>query len=486
MQKSNTVIVAIFAFWLFGARAEAVPFWEPGDSQLRHDLELVADYSNSKILITTWPMAIDASFLEPKPDTPDAVRTAMSRIKRKLANNNSVMHEYQAHVKLSAARLQEPVSLRTFDTQPREKAELEFGLEWAGELFAWRLKTQLEWQPQDDKRARIDGSFVGAATGNWAITLGALDRWWGPGWDNSLILSSNARPVPALSISRLENTAFDVPVLNWLGPWNFIALAGQLDSHSTVPNTKFIGFRFCFAPVNGVEVGASRTIQWGGDDRPQDGRSLFDAIIGRSNVGSGGVGEDNSNQLAGFDVRWVSPLFHQNYALYGQLIGEDEAGFLPSLNIGLFGAEWWGGLQGGKSWRLTIEHANTHASFTDESQENVAYEHSTYLSGYRYYNRVLGAAIDSDARSTKMTAMFSANNDVFWSVSIRKTAFNNDNESISYFVPAKATATDFVIDLKSPIYVFHQHVQLGVSKIETPEESAKNKFFGNIEVEYDL
>jgi hypothetical protein len=41
-----------------------------------------------------------------------------------------------------------------------------------------------------------------ALLGNWSTSLGKVDRWWGPGWDGSLILSTNARPIPAISLDR--------------------------------------------------------------------------------------------------------------------------------------------------------------------------------------------------------------------------------------------------------------------------------------------
>ncbi|HET8706641.1 MAG TPA: capsule assembly Wzi family protein [Pseudomonadales bacterium] len=405
MQKSNTIIVAVFAFLLFGVRAEAAPFWEPGDVQLRHDLEMVADYWHRKTLTTTWPMAVDRSLLEPNTGTPAAVRSAMSRLKRKLAESGASTHDYHAHIKLSAAKLQEPVALQTFQALPREKGELEAGLEWTGDIFAWRLNAQLENEPSDDKKGRWDGSFLGAVAGNWIVSVGALDRWWGPGWDSSLILSQNARPVPAFSISRMENEPFDLPVLNLLGAWNVVAFAGQLDSESTIPRTKLIGLRFSFAPAAGVEFGLSRTVQWGGEGQPQDAHSFIDAVIGRSNVAKYGenTNQDNSNQLAGFDMRWVSPLFDRNYALYWQLIGDDEAGYLPSQYMGLVGSEFWGQLNSGASWRLIIEHVNTHASFWNDIHDNVAYEHSTYTTGYRYFGKVLGASVDSDARAARVT-----------------------------------------------------------------------------------
>ena len=42
--------------------------------------------------------------------------------------------------------------------------------------------------PADDDDVRPDGSYVGVALGNWMLTAGWQDRFWGPSRDGSLIL----------------------------------------------------------------------------------------------------------------------------------------------------------------------------------------------------------------------------------------------------------------------------------------------------------
>jgi hypothetical protein len=61
------------------------------------------------------------------------------------------------------------------------------------------------------------------------FAAGFMQRWWGPGWDGSLILSSNARPIPALSVDRNYSDPFGLPVLRRLGPWSASVGMGQLD-----------------------------------------------------------------------------------------------------------------------------------------------------------------------------------------------------------------------------------------------------------------
>ena len=51
-----------------------------------------------------------------------------------------------------------------------------------------------DWKGRKDEGFALDGSYIAARLGNWSASFGQVERWWGPGWDGSLILSTNARP----------------------------------------------------------------------------------------------------------------------------------------------------------------------------------------------------------------------------------------------------------------------------------------------------
>ncbi len=72
--------------------------------------------------------------------------------------------------------------------------------------------------PDDDKRLRLDGSYGALLLGNWIVSAGYVDRWFGPGQEGSLILSDNARPVPSVSIERNHADAYENFLLSWIGP----------------------------------------------------------------------------------------------------------------------------------------------------------------------------------------------------------------------------------------------------------------------------
>ena len=85
--------------------------------------------------------------------------------------------------------------------------------------------------PDDDKDWRADGSYLGVNFGNFMLSAGFMERWWGPGWDGSLILSTNARPIPSITLERNYTDPFKTKWLSWMGPWRASIAMGEAESH---------------------------------------------------------------------------------------------------------------------------------------------------------------------------------------------------------------------------------------------------------------
>jgi len=304
-----------------------------------------------------------------------------------------------------------------------------------GDYWAVHLEgTAVVRKPRDRKRWRPDGSYAAVSLGNWIVSAGWQDRWWGPGWEGSLIMSTHARPLPAISIVRNASEAFDLPVLRWLGPWQFRMFQAKLEGNRVIPNALLTNMRLSFKPTPSLEMGFSRAIQWGGTGRPHNIGTFLRALAGFDNVGQKGVTVANQagNQLAGYDVRWASPLFDLPYALYTQWIGEDESRGFPISYMAIIGGEIWGSWgDAGASWRLHMEYADTAAHLFGGSlvNRNVAYEHSIYRSGYRFYNQSLGHSVEGDALSFSLGGVLIDSAGRTWEMLLRQTRTNRDGIS---------------------------------------------------------
>ena len=304
-------------------------------------------------------------------------------------------------LRLSAAL--EPIIVRDFEDSPREEGEAWFSAATQGDRWAGKLRLGAVSSPDDDQSFRADGSYLGAMLGNWMLSAGFTERWWGPGWQGSLILSTAARPVPAIAIDRLNSDRFELPVLRWLGPWKMSAFMGQLESDREFPDALLFGLRVEMRPHPTLQLGLSRTAQWCGEGRPCGLGTFWDLLVGNDNQED--LDEQPGNQLAGLDLRWAWPGGRVPVAIYAQGIGEDEAGGLPSKYLGLFGLEFWGGL-GAASFRAYAEYSDTACDFMRSPPEfGCAYTNVIYTDGYRYRGRAIGHSIDADGESVAVGAM---------------------------------------------------------------------------------
>lgn len=422
-------VLMLLLGWSLAGPAGAGPFVAPGDVSLRHDLQLLADTGILRGPVTTWPLSWPdiARELGAVSDLPtDAmVASAFMRVKR-LAGRAAMVGAEPLGIR--AAGSYEPDTLRGFAALPREEAEAEVNTGWMGDHFAVHVAATLVADPDDGKEWRADGSYAAVNVGNVVFSAGYFDRWWGPGWDGSLILSTNARPVPALTIERKTSEAFETRWLSWLGPWRASLSIGQAeDAGLEMPDVRLLAARVNFRPLTWLEIALSRTAQWCGGDRECSLEVFGDLLIGRDNRDPAAADQDEpGNQMAGYDVRLSSPWRRLPMAVYTQWIGEDEAGGLPSKFLGLVGAETWFN-SGIGSMRWHAEYADTACMFTRENPAlNCAYRNSLYPQGYTHRGRVMGHSMDNDGRMLSLGLLVVRPDDSSFELIGRRIELNRD------------------------------------------------------------
>lgn len=396
-------LLAVGVAALLVVRAEAGVQIAPGDAQLRDDIQLLAAWDVIRGPTSTWPIAwrqlrTDLDAPGDERDLPERVSRALARLRARL---NTMDNAGRMQLESRASVAGDAGLMRSFQSTPREEAELQGSLGWIGERVFLQLAATAVRTPSDGRSFRADGSQIGLMLGNFTVAASLSDRWWGPGWDSSLILSNNARPIPAITLDRIETRTFTSKWLRWIGPWDMSLLAGQLESARQIPNAGFLGLRITARPHSTIEIGLSRTAQWCGDGRPCDFDTFTELFLGNDNRGESGVSESNEpgNQLAGFDLRWTPRWFDRSVSVYGQFIGEDEAGGLPSRYLGQLGIERTGSFGAIGNYRWFAEYAGTSCDFYKRDEIfNCAYNHTIYQTGYRYRDRTIGHAADNDAK----------------------------------------------------------------------------------------
>jgi len=433
-----------------GSAATAGPYIPAGDLGLRHDLTVLSDAGIISGPVSTWPLAWGPILADIRRSNPTslepAVTDALLRVRDRAAWETR-SHELTVNAKVGGS--DNRPRIRSVQNTPRGRGEVGIGFGWLDDKFSIELNGQMVDEDGDDDY-RLDDTLLGVVVGNWSISASTQQRWWGPSWDGSLILSNNARPIPSVVIDRVFTDSFGSRWLSWLGPWDLNVMFGELESDREVPNAKFFGMRFNFRPLRSLEIGLSRTAQWCGDGRPCDVDTFFDLLVGKDNIGDQGIGLDNEpgNQLAGVDFRWSTKAFGQPIAFYGQFIGEDEAGGFPSRWIGQFGGEWTGYLRDRWSTRLYAEFSGTSCQFYESSELfNCAYNHGIYETGYRFRGRSIGHPADNDVRIVSVGGVMLNEADTRWRFLARYGKLNRggnpDDRNTLTSTPQDIASIDF-------------------------------------------
>ena len=397
-------LVTLFLAMSISMATSAQPWVDASDTRLRQHLAMLNDAGHINISLSTWPLMwaeVDRALAS----VDVAELNAAERYAwRELRFEKKKQADKGGKRSIGFGVTNSPSPIRHADKRSYYKAEVVKRMQWDGDAWALGLQGNAFRDEDGDFESHLDGSYVARAVGDWAVGLGAIDRWWGPSESHSLILSNNARPVPAFFLRTKSSQSFESAWLSWLGNWDFTMFVGQLESSRVVPEAKLTGMRFVFRPLHGLEIGLSRAMQWGGKGRDDGIDAFFKSLTSQDENTEDGAG----NQLGGFDARYGWPV-RQGFssALYFQMIGEDEAGFMPSKYTAQFGVEGrWALAERADSIHLSLEWLDSTAGVLGAEHPDTAYEHSAYRTGYRYRGLPMGASVDNDSRALSVRAVW--------------------------------------------------------------------------------
>ena len=415
---------ALYADVLFGM---SLPVLAQGivlnNQDIRTDLNWLNQQGVIQISTSTWPMS------------GDEIQRALSQAK--ISNNtqqkviDSIQNALKADNQTAKLGLFAETDQKNIPQAfgDREKAQYVGSLEFNGGGENWDVKLRVngEKDPQIDNRrdVNVEGSYIAGKLWNQWVIAGQIPTYWGPGHDGSLIRGDASRPVYGFTAQRAEQKAFESKWLSWIGPWQYQAFAGQLEDYKAVPDAKLLGFRLTAQPLPYLELGASRILQWGGDGRPESWSSLWNAIKGNDNFENGD--DDKSNQIAGFDARLnLQSLLNVPVSFYGQYVGEDEAGLLPSKKMYLAGADYSTSFKN-MPVQFYAEWADT---TTNGDVKAISYNHYIYTDGYYQQGFPLGHAMGGDGE------MISVGGNIRFDVMNRlsgRVIYAKVNQSADYF-----------------------------------------------------
>ena len=366
------------------------------NEDLRTDLNWLNQQGVIQISTSTWPLS------------GDEIQRALSNAKiENLVQQkviNSVMANLEAEntsTKLALFAETDPQNIpQKFADEQKSQYQAAFEINAGGKQWDARLRVNAEKDPIIDNGhdVNVEGSYLAGKLWNQWLIAGQIPTYWGPGHEGSLIRGDASRPVYGLTMQRAEQQAFETKWLSWIGPWQYQAFAGQLDDYEAVPDTNILGLRLTAQPLPYLELGASRTFQIDGQGQPDSLKAYWNAFIGKDNAcdDNGCTGEGNaSNQIAGFDARLnLQQWFKVPLSLYGQFVGEDEAGLLPSKKMYLAGIDYSSQFKN-MPFQIYTEWADTR---TNGEVQGISYNHHIYTDGYYQHGFPLGHAMGGDGQ----------------------------------------------------------------------------------------
>ena len=268
----------------------------------------------------------------------------------------------------------------------------------------------------------FDGSYLQYTKGIATYGVGTVNRHWSFSNNTSLILSNNARPTDSIYL-KLENR-FGYDWLPSKANWSLDVFNGFAEGSLNGTKSMLLGARVILSPLEGLDFELVQTSQWGGKGYNTGISALGAALFFDTNDKS----NSNINKMAGFGISYLIPSNIIPLRIYGQAIGEDEAGNLPSCYAYLSGLEW-SNTKIKYPTAIGIEAIDTRIKRTTNGNcgPNTMYNNSTY--DYTNYGDTMGTAIDTEGNSLELFGQSQISQEINIKYSTKLVTINANNWS---------------------------------------------------------
>jgi len=272
----------------------------------------------------------------------------------------------------------------------QNKSNVNFNLEYTKR----NLSSQLSLNFDDHDKLSFDNSFINYEKGMANLSIGKVDRIWSFSEKSSLILSSNSRPLEAISL-KLENK-FNTNWLSEKANWSVELINSSNKNSYNGKNSMLTGARVVISPHENLNFEFLQTAQWG-DQNNKLFSTDIEAFFFDTNEGK----NSSVNKMAGFGISYSVPSNENTYRFYSQAIGEDEAGNLPSCYAWMAGLELTAPEMKFPT-TISIEAVDTRVKKSTHGYcgPNTMYNNGSY--DYINYDTVLGVPIDTEGTSLEV------------------------------------------------------------------------------------
>jgi hypothetical protein len=166
-------------------------------------------------------------------------------------------------------------------------------------------------------------TYASANVANWNLAFGKQSLWWGPGDDGALLFSDNAAPIYMFRASRIA--PFRLPwIFRWLGPMKVDLFYGKLSGNQYPPRPMIHGEKISFKPTENLELGFSRTTEFGGVGRALTAGAFFNSYVSFTSSGGYSASQNPGKRTGGFDFNYKVPFARNWLTLYADALSADD------------------------------------------------------------------------------------------------------------------------------------------------------------------
>lgn len=297
-------------------------------------------------------------------------------------------------------------------------------------------------------RGRLLDAYVAMNVSDWQFSYGNQSLWWGPDVGGAMMMTDNAQPLRMFRVNRV--TPFKLPsFLGVLGPMRVEGFVGQYSGYefmytpmglvgqfgqSLHPQPIIHGERFSFKPTPNLEIGLSRTTDYGGPGYPLTWHNFLRSVFSVDNTNPGAPNKPGSRR-SGVDFSYR---IRNGLTFYADGMTEHDT-FSPIVGPDV--AAWLGGIYLPQLPKLHKLDFRAEGVYTDPPiGGNVGsgffYYNPTWISGFTNAGALMGHWVGREGQGVQTWI-------TYWLGARSKLQFEFRHLKVSHeFIPEGGTLAD--------------------------------------------
>jgi hypothetical protein len=299
---------------------------------------------------------------------------------------------------------------------------------------------------------RFLDTYVALNLSDWQLSYGNQSLWWGPSQGGPMMFSDNAQPLRMFRVNRV--TPFTLPsIFGLLGSIRVEAFIGQFSGYEFVnspsgligqygqslnPQPIVHGERVTFKPTSNLEIGLSRTTDYGGPGYPLTLHSFLRSVFSTGNTYAANPNKPGSRR-SGMDFSYRIPGLRDGMTFYAEGLAEhDEITPLIGPDV----AAWLAGIYIPRLPRIAKLDLRLEGGYTDppNSGGDVAfgafYWDGTWITGFQNAGHLMGSWMGRQGQGAQAWT-------TYWFSPRNKLQFGFRHQKVSHqFIPNGGTLAD--------------------------------------------